>query len=147
MADIAGNVRNVGNARWWRIIPIAIIVYIISFMDRTNNGFAFAGLGTDLGINKAQQGLAGGIFFIGYLFLQIPGGHLAERWSAKKFVGIMILVWGVFAVVSGLVQNFEQLLVVRFLLGVAEGASGPRSSSSSATGSRRVSGHAPTACG
>ena len=125
MASIAGSGAGVGTARWTRLIPVAIVVYIISFMDRTNIGFAFAGLGTDLGIDKAQQGLAGGIFFIGYLFLQIPGGHLAERWSAKKFVGIMILAWGVFAILSGFVQNFGQLLLVRFLLGVAEGGIWP----------------------
>jgi MFS family permease len=114
-----------GHARWARLIPVAIIVYVISFMDRTNIGFAFSGMGRDLHINTTQQGLAGGIFFLGYLFLQIPGGHLAERWSAKKFVGIMVLVWGVLAIASGLVQNFTQLLIVRFLLGVAEGGIWP----------------------
>ncbi|WP_445183517.1 MFS transporter [Pseudonocardia sp. Cha107L01] len=125
MATVASKGAGVGITRWTRLIPVAIIVYIISFMDRTNIGFAFSGMGHDLHIDKAQQGLAGGIFFIGYLFLQIPGGHLAERWSAKKFVGIMILIWGVFAVLSGLVQNFTQLLVVRFLLGIAEGGIWP----------------------
>ncbi len=115
----------VGRARWTRLIPVAIIVYIISFMDRTNIGFAFTGMGNDLHISKAQQGLAGGIFFIGYLVLQIPGGHLAERWSAKKFVGIMILIWGLFAIATGLVQNYTELLAVRFLLGVAEGGIWP----------------------
>lgn len=109
-----------GRARWVRLIPVAILVYIISFMDRTNIGFAFAGMGHDLGITKTQQGLAGGIFFIGYLTLQIPGGHLAEHWSAKKFVGIMIFVWGALATLSGFVHSFNQLLVVRFLLGIAE---------------------------
>jgi MFS family permease len=110
----------VGRARWARLIPVAIIVYIISFMDRTNIGFALDGLHHDLGIDKAQQGLAAGIFFIGYLTLQIPGGHLAEHWSAKKFVGIMILVWGCLAVLMGFVQSFAMLCVVRFFLGVAE---------------------------
>jgi MFS family permease len=110
----------VGRKRWTRLIPVAIIVYIISFMDRTNIGFALNGLHKDLGIDAAQQGLAAGIFFIGYLTLQIPGGHLAERWSAKKFVGIMVLVWGLLAVATGFVQNFTELLIVRFLLGVAE---------------------------
>src|ERR671939_1851970 len=100
----------VGRARWTRLIPVAIIVYIISFMDRTNIGFALSGLQNDLHINAAQQGLAAGVFFIGYLTLQIPGGHLAEHWSAKKFVGTMILVWGVLAVLNGFVQSFWQLL-------------------------------------
>jgi MFS family permease len=126
VAAMATTIREpAGRARWTRLIPVAIIVYIISFMDRTNIGFAFTGMGNDLHISKTQQGLAGGIFFIGYLVLQIPGGHLAERWSAKKFVGIMILIWGVFAFISGLVQNYAELLAVRFLLGVAEGGIWP----------------------
>jgi MFS family permease len=111
---------DVGRSRWARLIPIAILVYIISFMDRTNIGFALDGLSHDLHIDKTEQGLAAGVFFIGYLTLQIPGGHLAEHWSAKKFVGIMIFVWGVLAVLLGFVQSFQQLLIVRFFLGVAE---------------------------
>lgn len=125
MATTIASPEPAGTSRWTRLIPVAIIVYVISFMDRTNIGFAFTDMGNALHIDKAQQGLAGGIFFIGYLFLQIPGGHLAERWSAKKFVGIMILVWGIFAVLTGFVQNFTQLLIVRFLLGVAEGGIWP----------------------
>jgi MFS family permease len=116
---------SVGNSRWTRLIPVAIVVYVISFMDRTNIGFAFDGIGKSLHVSSSGEGLAGGIFFIGYLALQFPGGHLAEHWSAKRFVGIMILVWGVLAVLSGLVQSYGQLLVVRFLLGVAEGGIWP----------------------
>ncbi len=115
----------VPNLRWLRLIPIAMLVYVISFMDRTNISYAFEGMGRDLGIDKTAQGFAGGIFFVGYLFLQIPGGMLAERWSAKRFVGVMIFIWGVMAILEGFVQNFTQLLVVRFLLGVAEGGIWP----------------------
>jgi sugar phosphate permease len=116
---------SVGHTRWTRLIPIAMIIYIISFMDRTNIGYAFAGMGQDFQIDKAQQGLAAGIFFVGYVLLQIPGGQLAERWSARKFVGIMIILWGIAAILCGLVQNFTQLLIVRFFLGVAEGGVWP----------------------
>src|SRR4051794_1117546 len=101
----------VGRSRWVRLIPIAIIVYIISFMDRTNIGFALDGLSHDLHIDAAEQGLAAGVFFIGYLTLQISGGHLAEHWSAKKFVGIMIFVWGVLAVAPRLLRHLPQPLV------------------------------------
>ena len=85
MATIASARPNsaIPNGRWLRLIPIAMIVYIISFMDRTNISYAFAGMGKDLGLDKGAQGLVGGIFFVGYIFLQIPGGILAERWSAK----------------------------------------------------------------
>jgi len=117
--------KTIANRRWLRLIPIAMIVYIISFMDRTNISYAFAGMGKDLGIDKSAQGFVGGIFFVGYIFLQIPGGILAERWSAKKFIGIMILIWGAMAILEGFVQNFTQLLVVRFFLGVAEGGVWP----------------------
>lgn len=116
---------DVGMSRWFRLIPIAMIVYIISFMDRTNIGYAFAGIGRDFHVGKAAQGAAGGIFFIGYVLLQIPGGWLAEHWSAKKFIAIMIVCWGVAAILCGAVNNYTQLLVARFFLGVAEGGIWP----------------------
>lgn len=115
----------VGTMRWRRLIPAAMIVYIISFMDRTNIGYAFAGIGRDFHVGKAEQGLAGGIFFIGYVLLQIPGGWLAEHWSAKKFVGIMILLWGAAALWCSQVSSFNELLIARFILGVAEGGIWP----------------------
>ena len=114
-----------GAMRWRRLIPAAMVVYIISFMDRTNISYAFAGIGQEFAITKAQQGFAGGIFFIGYVLLQIPGGHLAERWSAKKFVGVMILLWGAAAIWCGLARSFNELVVARFVLGVAEGGIWP----------------------
>ncbi|MCB8875330.1 MFS transporter [Acidisoma silvae] len=113
------------NQRWVRLIPIAMIVYIISFMDRTNISYAFAGIGHEFHVGKAQQGFAGGIFFVGYMLFQIPGGWLAEHWSARKFVAIMIVCWGAMAFLCGFVHSFDQLVIVRFFLGVAEGGIWP----------------------
>lgn len=64
----------IGMTRWKRLIPVAMVVYIISFMDRTNISYAFAGIGQEFNVGKADQGFAGGIFFIGYTLFQIPGG-------------------------------------------------------------------------
>jgi sugar phosphate permease len=118
--------KNIPNGRWLHIIPPTILVYIVAFMDRTNISFAMAG-GMDkaLGMTATTSGLAAGIFFVGYLFLQVPGGRIAERGSAKKFIAYTILAWGALAVLSGLVQNTTQLLIIRFLLGVAEGGVWP----------------------
>lgn len=111
--------------RWKRIIPVAMLVYIISFMDRTNISYAFAGIGEEFHVGKADQGFAGGIFFIGYTLFQIPGGMLATYWSAKKSVGIMILLWGAAAIWCGLARSFDELVLARFALGLAEGGVWP----------------------
>ena len=118
--------RAIPSARWWRIIPAAILVYLFSFMDRTNISFAMAGcMNETLAMTPALSGLIAGIFFIGYVIPQMPAGHLAEHGNAKHFIGITIVFWGGLSILCGLVQNSEQLLVLRFLTGVAEGGVWP----------------------
>lgn len=108
--------------RWMHIIPATILVYIVAYMDRTNIAIGIAGgMDKDLGMTASFSGLVAGIFFIGYIFLQIPGGQIAERYSAKKFIAYTIVAWGGFALLTGFVQNPTQLLIIRFILGVAEG--------------------------
>ncbi|HET9178802.1 MAG TPA: MFS transporter [Terriglobia bacterium] len=111
--------------RWQHIIPVAFIMYTIAFVDRTNISLALPSLSHDLHMNAAQAGSAAGIFFWGYLLLQIPGGYLAEHWSAKKFISILLVCWGVAAVVCGLVRTWEEFWVMRFVLGIAEGGVWP----------------------
>jgi sugar phosphate permease len=110
--------------RWLRIIPVALIMYTISYIDRTNVALAFdPSLSTamaDLGMDDKIKGNAIGIFFWGYLLLQIPGGYLASHWSARKVVSLFLVAWGVCAVGCGLVTNVSQFRIMRFLLGVAE---------------------------
>lgn len=111
--------------RWLRIIPVAFIMYTIAFVDRTNISLAMPEIGRELHMDPTQQGNAFGFFFIGYVLLQIPGGYLAERWSAKWFVSTLLVLWGICAVACGLVHSEIEFLVMRFLLGVAEGGVWP----------------------
>jgi len=108
--------------RWWRIIAPVLIACIISFMDRVNISFALpGGMEADLGITSQMAGVASGIFFIGYLFLQIPGGRSAVNGSGKRFIAWSLLAWAVVSVATGFVTHEYQLLVLRFILGVSEG--------------------------
>jgi sugar phosphate permease len=114
--------KTIPKGRWVRIIPPAVIVYIIAYMDRVNIGFAMAGgMNEALGLSMALSGLAAGIFYWGYLVLQVPGGHAAEHGSATKFILWTIVAWGGISLLTGFAQNSWQLLALRFLLGVAEG--------------------------
>ena len=105
---------------WVRIIPVALIMYTIAFIDRTNISLALPHISRDLHLDPQQAGTVAGIFFWGYLVLQIPGGHLAKHWSAKKFISILLVAWALFAVGCGLARTYHELLLLRLLLGVAE---------------------------
>ena len=82
MAQVSAG--QVPNERWRRVIPIAFLMYTIAFMDRINVGVALPAMAKSLHFNPTISGTVFGIFFVGYLVLQMPGGHLAEKWSAKK---------------------------------------------------------------
>src|ERR1700674_5633761 len=113
------------NRRWLRIVPVAMAMYTISFINRTNISLALPAMSRELHIDSTQAGNIAGIFFWGYLLLQIPGGDLAERWSAKRYVNICLVVWGLAAFACGLARTWREMLVMRFLLGVAEGGMYP----------------------
>lgn len=108
--------------RWLRILPPILITCIISYMDRLNVAFAMpGGMSQELQISISMEGMLSGIFFIGYIFLQIPGGKIAVHGSGKKFIGWSLVAWIIISILSSLVTNYYQLLVLRFSLGVAEG--------------------------
>jgi MFS family permease len=117
-------IRRVIQQRWLRIIPVALVMYTISYVDRTNVSLALdpkiSSMMRDLLMDDRMKGRAAGIFFLGYVLLQMTGGHLAGKWSAKKLVSLCLIFWGGCAVACGLAKTFYQFETARFLLGVSE---------------------------
>ena len=70
----------------WRLLPFLFLLYVIAFLDRTNVGAAALQMPGELGLSDKAMGLGAGMFFIGYLVLEIPGALIAERWSARKWI-------------------------------------------------------------
>lgn len=106
--------------RWLRIIPVALVMYTIAFIDRTNISLALPRISHDLHLDPQQAGNVAGIFYWGYLALQIPGGHLAKHWSPKKFISVLLVAWAICAVGCGFARTYHEMLILRLLLGVAE---------------------------
>lgn len=104
----------------WRILPFVFLLYVIAYLDRANVGFAKLRMQSDLGFSEEIFGLGMGIFFIGYLVLEIPGALLVERWSARKWFSRILITWGLISSLTAFVQTPMQFYVVRFFLGVAE---------------------------
>jgi ACS family tartrate transporter-like MFS transporter len=104
----------------WRIVPLMFVLYVIAYLDRANAGFAKLQMQKELGFDDDVFGWGFGIFFVGYLLLEIPGALLVEHWSARKWFARILLTWGVCSMALSLVRTPGQFYLARFLLGVAE---------------------------
>jgi ACS family tartrate transporter-like MFS transporter len=103
-----------------RLLPFLFLLYIVNYLDRTSVAYAAIGMSRDLGFSDRVFGLGVGVFFIGYLALQIPGSLLAENWSARKTISGSLLVWGSLTALTAMVHTPMQLYLARFSLGLAE---------------------------
>ncbi len=103
-----------------RIIPFVFVLYVISFLDRINIGFAALTMNKELAITSKQFGLVAGIFFFGYFLFEIPSNLLLHKIGARIWIARILITWGFLAVLTGLVHSVHQLYAVRFLLGLAE---------------------------
>ena len=103
-----------------RILPFFFVLYIISYIDRANVGFAKLAMVADLHFSERVFGMGAGIFFRGYFVLEIPGALIAERWSARLWISRIMITWGICSVLMGFVRTPAQFYTARFVLGLAE---------------------------
>ena len=104
----------------WRLIPFMFVLYIVSFLDRVNVGFAALQMNEDLGFSGTVYGLGAGIFFIGYFLFEVPSNLILERVGARVWIARIMITWGVISAAMFLVQGPVSFYVLRFLLGFAE---------------------------
>ncbi|MCF8567843.1 MFS transporter [Alicyclobacillus tolerans] len=116
------------NKRWTRIVPVVFLMYTIGYMDRVNIGMAIPAMSKDLGFAATMAGVAAGIFFWGYLVFDVAGGNIALKFGAKRTILTALIVWGLFAILTGFAHSTGELLTSRFLMGLAEGPIWPSSS-------------------
>nr|WP_314840942.1 MFS transporter [uncultured Microbacterium sp.] len=104
-----------------RLVPFVALMFFINYLDRTAISFASPnGMNDDLALSAAQFGFASGVFFIGYIILEVPSNLALHRFGARRWLARIMVSWGIVALLFTWVQNFEQLVALRFLLGVAE---------------------------
>ena len=104
-----------------RLVPFVALMFFVNYLDRTAISFAAPnGMRSDLGLTAAQFGFASGVFFIGYLLLEVPSNIALQKVGARRWLARIMVSWGAVALLFTWVQDFTQLAVLRFLLGVAE---------------------------
>lgn len=114
------NERVVMRKIFWRLIPLLMILYIISYIDRINVGFAALTMNADIGLSAYAYGLGAGIFFLGYCLFEVPSNLFLMRFGARRWIARILFTWGLLSCAMAWVQGPTSFLVIRFLLGVAE---------------------------
>ena len=93
----------------------------VSFLNVTNLGNAkIAGMDTDLQLYGNRYNVALSVFFVPYSLFEIPSNILLKIMRPSRWIAIMMFVWGVIMTLTGIVNSYEGLVVVRFFLGLAE---------------------------
>jgi sugar phosphate permease len=108
-------------SRWMRILGVAFVMYVLSYIDRTNIAMAIPAMCSELGLSASAIGFATGTFFWGYIILQIPAGRLAAVWSAKWVILGLLIFWSLTALATAFVRTETELIANRFILGLFEG--------------------------
>lgn len=109
------------NKAYWRLLPLLFICYVIAYVDRANVSLAKLTMSQDLPeFDNAVIGFGAGMFFWGYIMLEIPGTLLVERWSARRMMSRIMVTWGIMAALTAAVTTPMQFYCVRFGLGLAE---------------------------
>ncbi|GGO97256.1 MFS transporter [Wenjunlia tyrosinilytica] len=103
-----------------RLMPLLVLMFVISFLDRVNIGFAEAGLSRDLGLSAGAFGLAAGVFFIGFAVFEVPSNLLLHRFGARRWLARIMISWGLLSASTAFAWNLSSLIVIRVVFGVAE---------------------------
>lgn len=103
-----------------RLLPFLLLLYIISFLDRVNVGFAKLQMAADIGLGDAAYGFGAGVFFLGYCVCEIPSNLMLQKLGAKFWIARILVVWGLISACMMFVRSDTQFYIMRFLLGVSE---------------------------
>lgn len=104
----------------WRLVPFLFLLYIVAYLDRINVGFAALQMQEQLKFSDRVYGLGAGMFFAGYFLFQLPSNLVLHRVGARRWIALLMIVWGVISSSMISVRTPGGFYGLRFLLGAAE---------------------------
>lgn len=102
------------------MVPFLFLLYIVAYLDRINVGFAALQMQEQLKFSARVYGLGAGMFFAGYFLFQVPSNLILHRVGARRWIAMLMIVWGVISSSMATVATPREFYVLRFLLGLAE---------------------------
>jgi ACS family tartrate transporter-like MFS transporter len=103
-----------------RLLPFAVLSYILAYIDRINVSFAGLTMRGDLEMSAGTFGFAVGLFYWGYFIFEVPSNVILQKVGARVWIARIMISWGILAGLTAMVTGSTSFAIVRFLLGVAE---------------------------
>jgi ACS family tartrate transporter-like MFS transporter len=103
-----------------RLLPFAVLSYILAYIDRINVSFAGLTMRGDLEMSAGTFGFAVGMFYWAYFIFEVPSNVILEKVGARIWIARIMITWGILAGFTAMVTGPTSFGIVRFLLGVAE---------------------------
>jgi len=103
-----------------RLLPFAVLSYILAYLDRINVSFAGLTMRGDLGMSAADFGFATGTFYWAYFLFEVPSNVIMQKVGARLWIARIMISWGIIAGATAFATDATSYGIVRFLLGMAE---------------------------
>ncbi|KAA6411638.1 MAG: MFS general substrate transporter [Lasallia pustulata] len=104
------------------IIPLVMLLYLLSFLDRVNIGNArLYGMEEDLGLKGNEYQIAVSLLFVTYTTSELPSNLVLKKFQPSKWISIITTLWGIIATLTGVTHTYGELIACRILLGLVEG--------------------------
>jgi MFS family permease len=107
------------------VIFFAVVLAIITYIDRVSISYAGPIMQKDLGLSSEQLGYVFSSFAVAYALFEIPGGWMGDKWGPRKVLARIVLWWSFFTAATGWATSYLYLLIVRFLFGAGEAGAYP----------------------
>ncbi|MFP3606041.1 MFS transporter [Paraburkholderia sp. SIMBA_053] len=104
----------------WRLVPFLMLCYFISYLDRINIGFAALEMRGELNLSQTAYGLGGSLFLVSYCLFSVPSNLGQKRFGTRRWIGFLMIVWGVLSMAMACVRGPTLFFLLRFLVGAAE---------------------------
>jgi MFS family permease len=104
-----------------RLAPFLMMMYVVSFLDRSNIGFAKQALAVNEGISERVYALGAGLFFLSYSLCGFPSNLILHRVGAKVWITFLMVTWGAVSMATMFVTGSASFYALRLLLGMMEG--------------------------
>lgn len=110
----------------WYVLTMLTLVYVFNFIDRQILVILSEPIKAELNLEDWQLGLLTGLAFAAlYVTLGIPIARYADNNNRKNVVAWSLAIWSAMTAISGRAQNFMQLLLARFGVGIGEAGCSP----------------------